>query len=145
MKKGVFLTTLLLILSSGCATDIVVTDALKQVEPKCVHIEPIQSDDPYVGQVLRDILEKELLRKNVKLCDPESATIFLSGSTFVTNRTPINGKTKTVTNQCIESVSLIAKDRDGQILLSASYDNKEQFTASKIGMEFGRMVADKLK
>jgi hypothetical protein len=39
----------------------------------------------------------------------------------------------------------MAKNRNGQILLTASYDNKEQYTASKLAKEFGSALADKLK
>jgi hypothetical protein len=40
---------------------------------------------------------------------------------------------------------LIVKDAEGQLLMSASYDNREQFTASRLAKEFGSAVADKLK
>jgi hypothetical protein len=42
-------------------------------------------------------------------------------------------------------VSLIAKDRDGEILLIAFYDNKEKYSASKLAKEFGSALANKLK
>jgi len=48
-------------------------------------------------------------------------------------------------NQAIESISVVAKDRDGQLLLSASCDNKKRYTASQLGREFGSALADRLK
>jgi hypothetical protein len=48
-------------------------------------------------------------------------------------------------NEAIESISLTAKDRQGQILLTASYDNKKQQTAAVLAKKFGRAVARKLR
>jgi hypothetical protein len=50
-----------------------------------------------------------------------------------------------VSSQAVESVSLIAKDRDGEILLIAFYGNKEKYSASKLAREFGSALANKLK
>jgi hypothetical protein len=47
--------------------------------------------------------------------------------------------------QAVESVTITAKDRSGAILLTASYDNADQFTASKLAQEFGSALADKLR
>jgi hypothetical protein len=57
----------------------------------------------------------------------------------------IAGTGSFVSSQAIESVSLIAKDRDGKILLTASYDNKEKYSASKLAKKFGSALANKLK
>lgn len=125
---------------AGCNSDIVCTPRLKMLEHKCVNIAPIESQDPHVGKVIRDVIEKEFVRAKIELCDPNLATVFITGTTFLTVR-PASRQTA----EAIESVSLVAKDRDGEILLSASYDNKAQYTASKLAEEFGRALAGKLK
>ena len=125
---------------AGCHSDIVTTKRLKALEHKCVHIEAIESEDPHVGKVIRDVIEKEFIRSKVELCDPSLATVFITGTTFLTTRTAKKGG-----QEAIESISVVAKDRDGEILLSASYGNKEQYTASKLAKEFGKALAGKLK
>jgi len=139
-----------MLISAGCHTDIVCTKYLQDLEYRCIHIEPIESENPYVGQVLRDVLEKEFIRQNADLCDANNATVLVSGSTFMTLRAAAVdsglGRPKTAgSNQTIESVSVTAKNREGQILLSASYDNKEQHTASILGKELGAELASRLK
>ncbi len=134
----------------GCHTDIVCTRQLAAIEYKCVHIKPIASENPYVGQVLRDVLEKEFIRKKVQMCDANSATVFITGSTFMTLRSSrdagsLGSRKSAAANQAIESISITATDREGQILLSASYDNREQYTASRLAKEFGAELAKKLK
>jgi hypothetical protein len=124
----------------GCHSDIVCTSRLKMLEYKCVHIEAIESEDPHVGQVIKDVIEKEFVRAKVELCDPNMATVFITGTTFLTARAAKRGS-----QEAVESVSAVAKDRDGEILLSASYSNKEQYTASKLAREFGKALAGKLK
>jgi len=42
-------------------------------------------------------------------------------------------------------MTITAKDPNGNILLTASYDNAEQLTASKLTQEFGSALAKKLK
>jgi hypothetical protein len=133
---------------AGCHTDIVTTKQLKAVKNKCVYVEPIESHDPYVGKVIRDVLEKEFVRKRVLLCDPKTATVIVTGSTFLTTRSAGNknwfgGKESSA--EAIESVTITAKDQSGAILLTASYDNADQFTASKLAQEFGSALADKLR
>ena len=141
MNKLYWLIGLFLISTiAGCGSDIVSTDRLKMLEHKCVYIEPLESDDPHVGQVIKDVLEKELLRKNVELCDPNTATVLFTGSTFMTVR-----GTGSASSQAIESVSLVGKDPDGEMLLSASYDNKDRYSASKLAQQFGSELAKKLK
>jgi hypothetical protein len=134
--------------SAGCNSDIVSTSRLKMLEHKCVYIEPFESEDPQVGKVVRDVIEKELIRRKVEVCDLNTATIFITGATFLTARPTSNQNFlagSSVSSQSIESVSLVAKDRDGQVLLSASYDNKERYTASKLAREFGQALVDKFK
>jgi len=145
----VILTTATLV---GCNPDIVTTPRLKLLSERRIYIEPIQSENPQVGQVLRDVIEKEFVRKKFEISDPNTATVFITGSTFMTVRAKssktkvsIIGTGSAFVNQAIESVSLIAKDQSGEILLSASYDNKKQRTASKLGKTLGRAVAGKLK
>jgi hypothetical protein len=50
-----------------------------------------------------------------------------------------------VSSQVIESVSFVGKDINGEMLLSASYDNKERYSASKLAQQFGSDLAKKLK
>jgi RecA-family ATPase len=141
---------ILIIFLAGCHTDIVTTKQLRAVKNKCIYVQPIESQDPYVGKVLRDVLEKEFIRKSVRLCDSNTATIILTGSTFLTTRSSgskgllgVGGKESSA--QSIESLTISGKDQQGNILLNASYDNAEQFTASKLAQEFGSALADKLK
>ncbi len=134
--------------SAGCNSDIVTTNRLKELTLKCVYIEPLESEDPQVGKVIRDVIEKEFIRKEIELCDSNTATIFITGATFLTARATSSGTiltTSSYSSQAIESVSLVAKDVEGEILLSASYDNKDRQSASKLAKEFGSALADKLK
>lgn len=139
-------------LSVGCRYDIVTTPRLKALAERRIYIEPIQSENPQVGQVLRDVIEKEFIRKKIELGDPNTATVFITGSTFMTVRGKssetkvfVVGTGSSFASQAIESISVIAKDRDGQILLTASYDNTKQYTASSLAGEFGSALAKKLK
>ncbi len=142
MKKLLLLLGLVALGGSGCGyTDIVRTKELKALDVRCVHIEPIQSENQYAGQVLRDVLQKEFIRSKVQLCDPNTATVLITGSAFMTVRSISDNPG----NEAIESVSLMARDQAGRILLTASYDNKKQYTASKLAKEFGRAVAGKLR
>ena len=149
MNKSYWLVVLLAAgLSAGCHCDIVCTSRLKTLEHKCVHIAPIESDDPHVGKVIRDVIEKEFIRRQVALCDPNTATVFVTGATFLTVRSASSRSflsESSVSSEAIESVSLIARDRDGTVLLSASYDNRKRYTASRLAREFGKAVAGKLK
>jgi len=153
MKKSFWLIGLLLMaLSAGCPSDIVTTPRLKTLTERRIYIEPIQSENPQVGQVLRDVIEKEFVRKKIELGDPNTATIFMAGSTFMTVRAKssqakvsVIGTGSAFASQAIESISVIAKDKEGQLLLTASYDNKKQHTASKLAKEFGKALANKLK
>ena len=137
-------------ISAGCNSDIVTTNHLKELKDKCIYITPIQSDNPYVGKVLRDVLEKEFIRRKIKLCEPDTATILITGATFMTLRSApdadaLNSNRSAAANQAVESVSIMAKNRNGQILLSASYDNKEQYTVSKLAQEFGSALVNKFR
>jgi hypothetical protein len=147
MNKAFWFIAILPIFA-GCHTDIVTTKQLKTVKDKCVHVNPIESQDPYVGRVVRDVLEKEFVRKGVHLCDADTANVVITGSTFLTVRS--SGKKdwfggKDSSAQAIESLTIAAKDKAGNVLLTASYDNADQFTASKLAQEFGRSLADKLR
>ena len=150
MKK-VFAIGAILTLFAGCNTDIVTTKQLNTIKNKCVYITPIESQDPYVGKVLRDVLEKEFVRKHIQLCDANTANVILTGSTFMTTRS--QGETsalnllggKQTSAQAIESVTIAAKDRAGNLLLTASYNNIDQQTASKLAQDFGSTLADKLR
>jgi hypothetical protein len=150
MKKA-FAVSVMLALFAGCNTDIVTTSQLKTIKNKCVCVTPIDSQDPYVGKVLRDVLEKEFIRKHIQLCDANTANVILTGSTFMTTRA--HGETsmlnlfggKQSSAQAIESVTITAKDKAGNILLTASYNNVDQLTASKLAQDFGSTLADKLR
>jgi hypothetical protein len=133
---------------AGCHSDIVTTGYLKELNQKCVYIAPIQSEDEHVGQVIRDVLEKEFIRRRVDLCDPNSATVVITGATFMTTR----GKSSSnllassgTTAQACESVSIAAKDRQNHILLSASYDNSKRETVSQFAKSFGSALAAKFR
>jgi hypothetical protein len=148
MKRSLWVCGLLITAVAGCNSDIVCTMHLKEIDHKCVYITPVESADPQVGKVIRDVIEKEFVRKGVDLCDANSATVILTGSTFMTTRALSSSglfSSSSESAQAVESISLIAKDRKGQILLSASYDNKDGSTVSKLAKEFGSAVADKLR
>jgi hypothetical protein len=150
MKK-IFAISMMLAFCAGCNTDIVTTKHLKTIKPKYVYVNPIESQDPYIGKVVKDILEKEFIRKRVQLCDAENANVILTGATFLTTRS--KGETsflnlfggKQTSAQSIESMSISAKDRAGNVLLTASYNNADQQTASKLAQDFGSKLADKLR
>ncbi|MGA2071026.1 MAG: hypothetical protein ABSG97_06720 [Sedimentisphaerales bacterium] len=150
MKKA-FVIGAILTLVAGCNTDIVTTKQLNTIKNKCVYITPIESQDQYVGKVLRDVLEKEFLRKRVQLCESDNANIILTGSAFMTTRSKgetsflnlLGGKQSSA--QSVESVTITAKDKAGNLLLTASYNNADQLTASKLAQEFGSSLADKLR
>ncbi|MHC4157665.1 MAG: hypothetical protein ACYSSO_01160 [Planctomycetota bacterium] len=132
----------------GCNSDIVCTEDLKLLENKCVHIEPLASENPQIGKVVRDILEKEFIRRKVQICDPNTATILIGGATFLTVRATSSEALfmgSTDSRQAIESVSLVARDPNGQVLMSASYDNQDRLSASKLAKDFGSAVAGKLR
>jgi len=135
-------------ISAGCHSDIVTTRRLKELNNRCIYIAPLQSEDPQVGKVIRDIIEKEFIRKKIELCDPNTATVFITGATFLTEKaTAKQGliSMKSASSQAIESVSLVAKNSNGEVLLSASYDNTKRYSATKLAKEFGAAVAAKLK
>ena len=139
---------LALAVCAGCNSDIVTTNRLKKLTHRCVYIAPLESKDRQIGKVLRDVIEKEFIRKKIKLCDPNTATVFMTGATFLTARATSSRTiltTSSYSSQAIESVSLVAKDSEGEILLSASYDNKDRQSASQLAKEFGSALANKLK
>ena len=106
--------------SAGCNSDIVTTNRLKELTYKCVYVAPLESEDPQVGKVIRDVIEKEFIRKKIELCDLNTATVFITGATFLTARATSSGTiltTSSYSSQAIESVSLVAKDVEGEILL----------------------------
>lgn len=147
MKFGV-LALLIVNILAGCRSDIVCTKRVKELTSKCVYIEPLKTEDLYIGKVLRDVVEKEFVRKGFEICDANGATILISGAAFLTQRSAANknflGASET-SSQAIESVSLVVKNRAGEILATASYDNNERYTASKLATEFGCELANKLK
>lgn len=148
MKIWGLLAVALLLSTAGCNMDIVTTEHLSAVSERRVYVEAIGSQDPQVGEVLKDILEKELLRRNVAMCDEKNATIIMEGATFMTDQSKSSAGLfgpSAVSNQALESITLTARDREGQILLSASYDNMDRKTAGRAGKEFGQAIAQRLK
>lgn len=152
MNKKILMLVSLLASVSGCNYDIVRNKAVKLDEPKFVFVESLKTEDEHIGIVLRDVIEKEFARKGFALSDANSATILISGSAFLTERSKSSqnfvlflGGSSSNSNNAIESVSLIAKNRAGQLLATASYDNSGSFTASKLGSEFGRAFSEKLR
>ena len=132
-------------LVTGCHSDIVCSKSLKSVKTKIVYVMPLDTEIPNVGIVIRDVLQKELIRKKIVLCDsPEKATVILSGAAFFTDRAFGSGKSYE-SNTSLESVSVKILDRSGNILCSASYDNTKRYTASRLSKELGSIVASKLK
>ena len=149
-SKTKFIVPFVLILSvlAGCHSDIVCTDRLKLLEHKCVHVEPLETANPYIGKVLKDVLVKEFVRHRFEICDSNSATIIITGSAFLTQRSESDKNflgASAASSQAIESVSLAVRDKEGGLLASASYDNTECYTASRIGKELGGALANKLK
>jgi len=143
-----FIGLLAIAVSAGCNSDIVTTHRLKELNHKCIYVAPLESEDPQVGKVIRDVIEKEFIRRKIELCDPNTATVFITGATFLTARATASKNLlgmESASSQAIESVSLVAKDSSGKVLLSASYDNKDRYSASKLAQEFGAALADKLK
>ncbi|MBW8039001.1 MAG: hypothetical protein FVQ85_03280 [Planctomycetes bacterium] len=149
MKRLCWLIGLLVIgVSTGCNSDIVTNPGLKKLDHKCVYLSSIESDNPNVGKVIKNIIEKEFMRKKIELCDFDTATVLITGAAFMTARATSSGSffgRSSTSTQAIESVSVVAKDRNGQVLLSASYDNRDRYSASKLAREFGSALADKLK
>jgi hypothetical protein len=154
MRKITFAVLVLLFVNliAGCHYDIVRNKNVKLVAHKCVCIESLKTQDPYIGTVLRDVIEKEFIRRGFEICDANNATILISGSAFLTERAKSNqnfvllvGGGSASSSQAIESVSLVVKNKAGEILATASYDNSERYTASKLATEFGSALADKLK
>jgi len=149
-SKTKFIVPFVLILSvlAGCHSDIVCTDRLKLLEHKCVHVEPLETANPYIGKVLKDVLVKEFVRHRFEICDSNSATIIITGSAFLTQRSESDKNflgASAASSQAIESVSLAVRDKEGGLLASASYDNTECYTASRIGKELGGALAKKLR
>lgn len=152
MNKKILVSVLFFASIAGCNYDIVRNKTVKLDEPKTVFIEPLKTEDEHIGIVLRDVIEKEFVRKGFCLSDADNATILISGSAFLTERSKSSqnfvlflGGGSSNSNNAIESVSLIAKNRQGRILATASYDNSQSFTASKLGTEFGRAFSEKLR
>jgi fluoride ion exporter CrcB/FEX len=143
---------LFLLVIAGCNSDIVRNKKVKLDSPKSVYIEPLKTEDTHIGLVLRDVIEKEFVRSGFALNDSNSATILISGTAFLTERSKSSGNfvlflggSSAKSTSAIESVSLVAKNRSGQIIATASFDNSESFTASRLATEFGHAFSNSLK
>ena len=135
---------------AGCNSDVVTTERLRAIEYKCVFVAPIQSADPHIGKVISDVIEKEFVRRNIAVCGPEDATVIITGVTFMTVRSAasaseLSSNRSAAANQAIDSISAKAKDRQGNLLATASYNNKEQYTVSKLAAQFGAALARKIR
>ena len=53
-------------LLAGCRSDIVCTERMKLLDHKCVYIEPLKTEEASIGRVLRDVLEKEFVRRQIR-------------------------------------------------------------------------------
>jgi len=58
---------LIIVISAGCNYDIVTSKRLKELDYRCIYVAPIDSEEPQIGQVIKDVIEKEFMRKKVKL------------------------------------------------------------------------------
>jgi len=150
MKKTLIpaLTAIVLTTLAGCHSDIVCTPQLKQIKTRCFYFEPLKTEDPHVGEVLNNLIQKEFIRLRCQICDSNDATVFITGAAFLTQRSQANENlfgAAAASSQAIESVTITVKDATGQLLASASYDNVERFTAGKIGRQFGAALAARLK
>jgi hypothetical protein len=147
-RMKIIVSVLMLLVIAGCSSDIVVMPELRQVQERSIYIQPLKTENDSIGRVLRDVIEKEFARQSFKLVDESKATIIISGSAFLTARS-LGSQTifggSTLSTQAIESVSLVAKDTTGNLLVTASFDNKDRLSASKLGREFGKALADKIK
>lgn len=151
MRKTIIAITALftaIVFLSGCHCDIVCTEHVNLLTRKAVCIEPLTTEDPSVGKVLRDAIEKEFVRRSFEVCDSNNATIFISGSAFLTEQSKSKAdffSDTSVSSVAIESVSLVAKDPKGQILASATYDNTKRYSASRLAKQLGSALANRLK
>ncbi|MFI4910486.1 MAG: hypothetical protein ACIAQZ_02325 [Sedimentisphaeraceae bacterium JB056] len=149
-KKSILVCALFLaaILAGGCSYDVVTTRHLEQVPFRCVYVEPVDAPNVQMGKVLSDVIMKEMIRKEIAICERDAATVIITGSAFMTTQSKSNQNFlggSGCTNEAIESVSLIAEDKDGKILASASYDNKDRKSASNLARELGSVLAEKLR
>ncbi|MBW8002516.1 MAG: hypothetical protein FVQ80_10910 [Planctomycetes bacterium] len=151
MNRLTIITAVLMMsVIAGCNSDVVTTERLRTIEYKCVYVAPIQSEDPYIGKVISDVMEKEFVRRNIAICGPENATVIITGCTFMTvraaaNASELSSNRSAAANQAIDSISAKVKDRQGNLLATASYNNKDQYTVSKLAAEFGAALARKIK
>jgi len=67
---------------AGFYSDIVRADHLKTLEHKCMFIAPLEGEDPNVGKIIRDVFEKESIRHQIELCEPNTASVLFTGITF---------------------------------------------------------------
>jgi hypothetical protein len=143
MKKMTLTVSVLLtlILIAGCGYNVVRNKDVKLDTPKCICNEHLKIDDPNVGNVFHNAIEKEFKRCGFELCRHTNATILISGSASLTEQ-PVGGSNS---EQTIESISLTAKNKTGQILATASYDNTKRLTTSRLATELGRAIAQKLQ
>jgi hypothetical protein len=140
----------------GCSSnyDILTTDDLKTInidsEGECFYIEPLKTNNPNVGKVISDVIEREFRRRKLTICDRGTATIIVSGSTFMTVRAApsakeLRGNKSAAANEAIDSISVKVISREGKLLAIASYDNDELYTVNKAAKIFGAKLAKKLK
>ncbi|MCH9022804.1 MAG: hypothetical protein IID32_08555 [Planctomycetes bacterium] len=149
MRKLLFFACLgFLLVVAGCQYDVVLSPELKALKPKRVYVESFTARNNQIGDVLRDVVTKEFLRKRVVLCSKESATLFVSGAAFFTDRAVgaagLFGSS-THSSEAIESFSLVVKDIEGNTVALASYDNVNRYGAVRLGREVGAILAIHLR
>jgi hypothetical protein len=135
---------------SGCHMDVMVDrERLAEVGLRCVHIGPLASANEPLAQVVRDVLEKEFMRREMGPCTAEEATLLMSGSidalSINTTRKKFLGPLEETSRESISSVSLVVKDREGSVVLSMSFDNQDRHSAIHLGRMLGRDLAKKLR
>lgn len=132
---------------TGCNTDMVVSPELNEIEDKRIYVSTFTSEDPGIGQVIRDIMIKEMLRAGVPMTPEDQANLIITGAAFLTDQSKGRSgifTSSSRTTQSIESVSVVVKTPDGRVMASGSYDNSARESASEIAKELGAKVASKL-
>ena len=96
-----------------------------------------------------EVLEKEFMWWELGACTAEEATLFVSGSIDTlginTTRKKFLRPLEEISRESISSVSLVAKDNTGHVVLSLSYDNQDRRSTIQLGRMMGRELAKKLK
>lgn len=154
--KRVFVASLLVCSIYGCYSDIAVTEKFKSLEQKRIYVGQIECDNPRVGEILQDCIQKEFVKAKLDISNQDDATMIIGGSVFITPKKDISGtgvfgeygggvygagKEKIL----IDSVSLQVKAKDGTLLAIASFNNWADLNVEEVGRYLGGDLANKLK